>query len=588
MAASHSIFRSATMNQTLEVTIGQYTHAGRKPVNQDFHGAFVPTGSQLTTKGITIALADGISSSNVSQIASESAIASFIQDYYSTPDSWSVKTSAQRVLEAINSWLYAQTQRSEHRFNRDWGYVCTFSALVLKSNSAHLFHSGDTRVYKCAGQTLEQLTTDHRKTVSADTSYLTRALGFHDRLELDYQLSAVSQGDTFVLATDGVYEFLDSADLTRAINTAKSNNEDLNLVAKNLVLAALENGSTDNLTLQIVRIDRLPPRHLSELRAQVDSTALPPPLTARMRFDGFEIIRDIYISSRSHVFLARDIDSNEQVILKAPSAEMRNNPEYLESLLMEEWIARRIDNPNVLKAVEPKRKRNYLYLVLEYIEGQTLEQWMIDNPKPDIPTVRDILVQIAKGLQAFHRREMVHQDLRPKNIMIDASGTVKIIDFGATKVAGISEQAERNHGVMGTAQFTAPEYYLGYSGNNQADIFSLGAITYKMLSGDLPYGNTISRTRNSRDQARLTYQTLSKHGSDVPGWIDYALQKATQIDPLKRYSEISEFVYEFNKPSADYLKKEKPPLLERHPVMFWKVLSILSLLTLVVHCSQQH
>ena len=106
---------------------------------------------------------------------------------------------------------------------------------------------------------------------------------------------------------------------------------------------------------------------------------------------------------------------------------------------MEEWVARRINSAHVLKPRAQLRTRNYLYVVTEFVEGQTLTQWMIDNPKPSLETVRGILEQIASGLQAFHRMEMLHQDLRPENIMIDGTGTAKIIDFGSTRIAGIAE-----------------------------------------------------------------------------------------------------------------------------------------------------
>ncbi|HXH86174.1 MAG TPA: protein kinase family protein, partial [Nitrospira sp.] len=107
--------------------------------------------------------------------------------------------------------------------------------------------------------------------------------------------------------------------------------------------------------------------------------------------------------------------------------------------MMEEWVARRINSAHVLSHRTQSRRRNYLYVVTEFIEGQTLTQWMIDNPKPGLETVRDIIEQIASGLQAFHRMEMLHQDLRPDNIMIDATGTAKIIDFGSTRIAGIAD-----------------------------------------------------------------------------------------------------------------------------------------------------
>ena len=100
---------------SLRVSVGQYPDKGRKEINQDFHGLLIPKEPQLSSKGIVLALADGISSSPVSQEASQSAVTGFLEDYYCTSESWSVKTSGERVLSATNSWLHAQTQQSHHR-----------------------------------------------------------------------------------------------------------------------------------------------------------------------------------------------------------------------------------------------------------------------------------------------------------------------------------------------------------------------------------------------------------------------------------------------------------------------------------------
>ena len=121
------------MARELKVSIGQHSDKGRKAINQDFHGALFPEQPLLGSKGIAIALADGISSSNVSQIASESSVKGFLMDYYCTSESWSVKTSAQRVIAATNSWLHAQTRRGQHAYDKDKGYVCTLSVMVVKS-----------------------------------------------------------------------------------------------------------------------------------------------------------------------------------------------------------------------------------------------------------------------------------------------------------------------------------------------------------------------------------------------------------------------------------------------------------------------
>ena len=177
-----------------------------------------------------------------------------------------------------------------------------------------------------------------------------------------------------------------------------------------------------------------------------------------MEFDGYRVVRQIHASSRSHAYLAVDGETGEQVVIKTPSTDHARDPAYLERFLMEEWIARRIDNAHVLKPCALTRKRSYQYLTMEFIEGQTLAQWMRDHPKPDLTTVRDIIAQIAKGLQAFHRLEMLHQDLRPENIMIDGTGTVKIIDFGSTRVAGLLEieRSERSDAHPGHGTIFGP------------------------------------------------------------------------------------------------------------------------------------
>src|SRR5881398_1669658 len=190
------------MPRELQISVGQHSDKGRKQTNQDFHGALTPGEPLLSLKGIAIVLADGISSSHVSHEASESAVKSFLTDYYCTSESWSVKTSAQRVVAATNSWLHAQTRRSDHRYDQDKGYVCTLSAMVIKGATAHIFHVGDSRIYRLAGKALEQLTNDHRVAISSQHNYLSRALGINPEIEIDYRSIQIDKGDIFFLATD--------------------------------------------------------------------------------------------------------------------------------------------------------------------------------------------------------------------------------------------------------------------------------------------------------------------------------------------------------------------------------------------------
>ena len=562
------------MAHELKISIGQHSDKGRKESNQDFHGAMIPGQPMLGLKGIVLALADGISSSSVSRDASESAVKGFLTDYYCTSDAWSVKTSATRVIDATNSWLYAQTRRGPNAYDMDKGYVCTLSVMVVKSTTAHVFHIGDSRLYRLVGNSLEQLTDDHRVVISSEQTYLSRALGMNAQLEIDYRTVQLEKGDVFVQATDGVCEHLDPRAVVAALGEHAA---DLDRAAKAIVAHAYDQGSPDNLTVQIVRVDELPDGEAGEVFGQASDLPLPPLLEARMVFDGYRIVRRIHGSNRSHVYLAVDTDSEDIVVIKIPSIDLRDDRTYLRQFMMEEWIARRIDSANVLRPRQQSRKPNYSYVVTEFVDGQTLSQWMIDHPRPDLETVRGIVEQIARGLRAFHRMEMLHRDLRPENIMIDKTGTVKIIDFGSTQVAGVAESdrsADRNP-VPGTVQYAAPEYFLGEGGTPRSDLFSLGVITYQMLTGRLPYGAEMAKARTRSQQRNTAYTSVLDNDREIPAWIDGVLKKAVHPDPRKRYEELSEFVFDLRHPNESFLKSSTAPLLERNPLLFWKTLSFL-------------
>jgi len=569
------------MSSQLKISAGQYSDQGRKAINQDFHGISIPEDPLLSSKGIAVALADGISSSNVSQHASEVAVKSFLEDYYCTSESWSVKTSAQRVLHATNSWLYSQNRNSQYRYELDRGYVCTFSTVVFKSNTVHIFHVGDTRVYRLLDSKLEQLTEDHRLWVSKDKSYLRRALGMKEHIELEYQSHAVEVEDVFVLATDGIYEYTDEMFIAK---TVKAHREDPDRAAKAIRDEAYQNGSTDNLSILIIRIDQLPQQDANETFRQATTLPFPSSLKPRMLFDGYEIIRELHISHRSNIYLAVDTESKDQVAIKVPSVDLRNNKDYLERFLMEEWVARRINNAHVLKPCLQTRKRHYLYITTEFIDGQTLSQWMIDHASPDIETVRHIVEQIAGGLRALHRQEMLHQDLRPDNIMIDQTGTVKIIDFGSVQVAGLKEinTLPGRNDILGTAQYTAPEYFIGEAGTERSDMFSLGVIAYQMLSGKLPYGTEVAKAATRAAQRKLNYHSVLDDKRTIPVWVDEAIKKAVHPDPYKRYEALSEFIHDLRHPNKAFLSKAQPPLMVRNPLLFWKGLSLILFITILV------
>lgn len=568
------------MPGSLQVRLGQHSEAGRKPANQDFCGATLPTGAPLAGKGVVLAVADGISSSDVSQLASQAAVSGFLEDYGCTPDAWSVKRSAERVLAATNSWLFAQTRRGAGRWNKDLGWVCTFSALVLRSRTAHLFHVGDGRIWQVQADTLEQLTTDHRVQAGGGHSYLGRALGVANQVEIDYRTLPLAEGDTFVLTTDGVHGHLGPGTIATII---AAHAQDLDAAAAAIAKAAIERGSDDNLTVQVARVERLPPAQRDELSREAAELPLPPELAPRMDFEGLRIVRQLHASARSHVWLAVDEQTQERMALKVPSTEAGADPRWRERFLLEEWVARRVDSPHLLKPRRAGRPRQSLHVAFEYLEGATLAQWMVDHPRPPLDAVRAIVGQLARGLRTLHRLEMVHQDLRPENVMVDATGTARIIDFGAIQVAGIADDGVELDAVPpGTLQSMAPECLRGAPGSARSDLFSLAVIAYQMLSGRLPYDVAMARERSEAAQRRMRYRSLAALRPDIPAWVDQALEKALHPDPFKRFDDVDEFVHALSHPLPGSQASRGRPLAERDPLLFWKSLALLLALGCVV------
>jgi len=567
----------------LEIALGQYSTAGAKSENQDFHGVLVPEGADRLTKGIAVALADGISTSRLGAAAAETAVKSFLTDYYCTSAAWSVRTSAERVIAATNSWIHAQNARRRPREegeNRERGaLICTFSALVLKSRMAHLFHVGDARIALIANGRVEPLTEPHRVDLGGGESYLGRALGANRAVELDCRQVSLQPGDLFMLSTDGVHEFVSAAETLALIESAA----DLDEAARAICEAAAAHGSGDNLTVQLVRIEALPAGDGSELLGA--GLALPPAprLKTGDRLDGYAILREIHRGSRSHVYLARDEADGQRVAIKVPSTDHAADEGELAALLLEDWTMRRVSHQNLLGAA-PDRPRSRIYAVSPYVDGQTLEQWMADNPRPALAQVRDIVGQLAAGLLALHRREMLHRDLRPRNVLIDGDGTVRIIDFGSVEVAGLGELGPglaKQAIFAGTVQYAAPELFLGEPASPRSELFSLGVIAYQMLTGVLPYGRSLAGATTPSAQRRLRYRPASEFNPEVPTWVDAALARAVAIDPTKRYQELSEFTYDLAHPNPA-LAAESRPLLERGTAQQWRIVALLLAAALVL------
>jgi serine/threonine protein phosphatase PrpC len=564
----------------LRICAGQATEAGGRPANEDCMGLRIPEPPLLTFKGAAAVIADGVSSAEAGREASETCVQSFLTDYFSTPEPWSVRTSAQRVLTALNRWLYSQ---GRHLPEARRGYITTLSILVVKSERAHVFHVGDSRIYQLRAGRLSQLTTDHCAAVGTRETYLTRAMGMDVRLEIDYSEIELRRGDLFLLTTDGVHGYLPHETLRQVALQA---GDDLEAACRELLARAAEAGSPDNRTCQMLRVEQLPLENPDEVYRRLSELPFPPPLAPGMRVDGYEVEAELHASSRSQVYRVRDPASGQRYAMKTPSVNFEDDESYIDRFLIEPWIGRRIHSPHVARVIEPPRPASCLYYLQEYVQGCTLGEWMSAHPQPEIRAAVALIEQIGRGLQAFHRRETTHRDLKPDNVMIDREGVAKIIDLGACHIAGIHEIALPipRDSVLGTARYAAPECRMGFGAHPRADLFSLATIAYELLTGALPYGSAIETARSPADFARLRYTPSYTHNPMIPVWLDAALRRAVALEPEARYGELSEFLADLRKPNPRYLREVRAPLVERDPARFWQrtalALVLLELLTL--------
>ena len=569
------------MKKTLKVSIGQYSTAGIKQQNQDFHGVYLPEGHVLKQKGIACVIADGIGSSNVSHLAAETAVGSFLSDYYSTSDAWSTQTSAERVIRATNSWLYAQTQQSQGRFDKDRGYVCTLSALILKQQQAHVFHVGDSRIYRIRDHEIELLTHDHRVWLSSREHYLSRALGADYRIEIDYRNIELKEKDIFLLMTDGVYEFVTDQQLLDLILV----DADLNQLAKAFVEKALEQGSDDNLSLQVIHVEQLP--ELNQFHIQQDYV-FPQQLSKGEVFEGYVIDKILHQNHRSCLYLAHDTQQ-QPLVIKTLGVDLQQDKNAVEQFQLEDWVSKRLKHDNLMQCYPHNTEKKYLFQCYEYLQGETLAQWLHRQEKPlNLDEILPILQQTALALNAMHRLEMLHQDIRPKNIIVlnaESAMKIKLIDYGSTAVRGLVEINPKNaNRALGTLAFMAPEYFIDHSPSVHSDQFSLAVMAYYLFTKQLPYGTDLARCNSLKQMKKVQYHSIRKYRPDLPIWLDKILGQALSIEPIHRFEALSELIHNLMHPSKELLNSKPPAIIERDPLRFWQmscaVLGLLFLLSI--------
>jgi protein phosphatase len=524
----------------------------------------VPVGPELESKGLLAALADGVSAEGAGgRHASEYTVRGLLSDYYATPDTWSIPFALDKVLNAINRWLVAQSTAQRNTAS----LVTTLCALVLRGRRYVVAHVGDSRVYRLRRGELVQLTQDHVWDHPDLRHVLSRAIGLDPRLVMDYADGELETGDVFALVSDGVWSQLGA----KTIGELLADDRDAGAAAAALTHTALGAGSRDNVSALVLRVTAVPNGDLRDSVTISRTLRLPPGLKAGDRIDRFDVLERLHQSRVTRLYKVRDTVSGATLVLKtlAPGHE-----DEAAALLTEEWMTRRVHSPYFPEVFPLSvEERSALYYVMSHHEGDTLQALADAGQHFWIAQTAALGVQLLKGVGALHRLNILHRDIKPANLLMGADGSLRILDLGiALNAGGVHEDAG---GAPGTASYMAPELIAGDGASVRTDLYAAGVTLYHLLTRKFPYGEIepFQHPRFGDPVAPTRYRT------DIPGWLEAVLLKAVARDAERRFETAEEFLLALERGAQRPLQApRRTPLAEREPTRLWIVVALLSIL----------
>jgi len=519
--------RSDTAGDRLAIRVAGASRIGTRERNEDFHAWVAAEGDELDTKGVLLAVADGVGGVVGGREASESSVRGLLADYYGTPDTWEVARSLDMVLQSLNEWVLGQGAASKEMA----GMATTLSALVVRGSRYYAAHVGDTRIYRLSRDGLMQLTQDHVWDRPGMGHVLRRAIGLDTHLVVDYADGEIDEGDRFLICSDGVWEPL-GADRLRDI---LGRDHDPQRLADALVDEGVRSGSGDNATAIVVHVDHVA-KHGWRDALQVD-LPVPKRLKPGAMIGGFEVLDLLHESRATLLYRVRNAGSGQVFALKTLQPLLAEDRASREGLLAEEWLAKRIVSPYFPQVVpQPAGRRQALFYVMSYHEGPTLQARIDRGDHFQVDELGRIGVQMAKGLSALHRLSVLHRDIKPANVLQCPDGSLRILDLGVALAGGVPYP--ELSGNPGTPSYMAPELFRGESASAQSDVYAAGVMLYYLATRHYPYGE-IEPFQMPRFGEPLP---PTRYRPNLPEWFENLLLRAVARDPRHRFETAEEFL----------------------------------------------
>jgi serine/threonine protein kinase len=508
-------------------------------------------GAELWHDAIIAVVADGVGRAELAGEAARRIVASTLENFHARPRSWSLPKALEEFARLSNRTLYQESMARLERAE----LVSTAAMIAVEGAQLCGLNAGDSRVYHWRGATLRQLSHDHVEEGADLRHVITQAVGLQPDLSPQLFQCSVEVGDVILLCTDGLTVNLPEEELIRSLGSGAT--------ARNLVQAALERATPetrDDTTAIVIRIrDTSHPG-----RTPLD---IPDVLRAGEVVDGCELIEPFGGNKRT--WIARR--AGDRVVLKFPPREARENEALRHQFVKEIWSLSRLQADYFIRSFVPEPNRTLCY-GMEYVEAPNLKAFLRNGPL-DADTATSLLKFLLDAAQFLVRYDLAHGDLKPENILVlrDATGGLrfKLIDFGSIcEIFSVTTRA-------GTPSYLAPERFSGAPITERTEVFALGVVLYEALTGTLPYGEI----EPFQTPTFRTPRRPSALNANVPPWLEAVTLRALAKAPDQRYESYSEMKFDLENPArVRPFFDAAAPLLERNPLLFYKIALALSLL----------
>lgn len=255
----------------------------------------------------------------------------------------------------------------------------------------------------------------------------------------------------------------------------------------------------------------------------------------------YKIISKIGVGGMADVFKGEDTLLGRPVAVKILHSNFAGDDDFVARFKCEAQAAGKLSHPNIVSMYDVGFDQGYHYIVMEYIKGETLKEYITRHERLSIDNAVKFTIAIAEGLEHAHAMGIVHCDIKPHNVLITKQGRIKVTDFGIARAMNAGTTMMYTNSIMGSAHYLSPEQASGKPINGSTDIYSLGAVLYEMLTGRVPYeGETPISVALKHVRERLIPPT--RYNPSIPTLLEAAVIKALAKRPEDRFSNITEMI----------------------------------------------